>query len=302
MKNIIITSVLLTVSSMLFSYTPKPGAFAEPGLARPASLGNAFVSVADDANAVIYNPAGMLTSKWKDFTFLHYRQKGIIPYNYALFVYPLNPLRAVGAGLIVSGDEIFDEKTFMLSYAENIDRFTFVLSGLSVGANLKMQFAGFGDKYTPGTDERVKGNAWGMGIDFGALWKLNEFVSAGYRVRDAFSWLNWNTNYSKYAEGVPLTSAFGLSYRNKEFLISADMENLDRVCAGAEVTIFKYVALRGGYMQELTRETEKEYSAGLGIGNFEFGPQKNYSFAIDAAYSFEKLDNTMKIQAYFRFK
>ncbi len=302
MKRISLIAFVLLVYTALYSYNPKPGAFADPGLARPSSIGNAFVSVADDANSVVYNPAGMISSKWKDFTFLHYRQKGLIPYNYALFVYPINSLRAVGAGIIVSGDEIFDEKTFILSYAENIDRFTFVLNGFSLGLNFKIMSAGFGDNYKPGTDERIKGNAIGAGADFGALWRVNEYVSFGARAKDAFSWIKWNTNYSGYSEGVPITTSFGASYKTAEFLVSADIENLDMLRTGCELTVFKYLMIRGGIAQELNLQSEKEYYAGIGIGNFELGPSKNYSFALDASYSFEKMDNTLKVQVYFRFK
>jgi long-subunit fatty acid transport protein len=305
MRKIILTMLLTAVPVLISAANPgTPGAFVDIGTARPSSMGGAYTAVADDANSVFYNPAGIVTSQYKDFTFMTMRQKGMIPYNYTSFIYQLNAQRGVGAGLIVSGDTIFDEKTFLFSYAENLDWMLkdLGIKGISLGANLKFQFAGYGTSFDEGGDDRIKGSAWGTGMDFGALWQFNDSLKAGVMFRDAFSWLKWSQQFDSYSEGVPMTTAFGVSYKMTDFIISSEISDINTLHIGMEKNIFTYIDLRAGFTQTLDLESYREYFVGMGIGHFTMGPKGAYSFGIDSAYCFERLDNTLKIQGSFKFK
>lgn len=281
-----------------------PASFVDIGLSRPSAMGGAFTAVADDVNAIFYNPAGIYQSEYKDITFMYTKQKNLIPYNYAGFIYPFDKYRGAGIGLIISGDDYLDEKTILLSYCENFEWLLKILK-ISAGLNLKLYFAGFGNNKAT-TEEKVTGGAWGIGVDSGFLWAITDNVQIGLFLRDSFSYINWTSKYvdkeHSYNEGVPLTSSFGIRYKIKEFIASCDISNLNKLKLGLEKTIFNYIDLRAGFTQTLDIESYKEYTLGLGIGHFEFGSKREFSSSLDIAYLFERLASTLKIQTNFKFK
>ncbi len=301
MKRItVLTIIILALCGSVFGL--QPSAFVDiGGGARPSALGDAFVAVADDANSVFYNPAGMATSKYNDVAFMYGNVKSLVPYNYIAGIYNFEGQRAAGFGLIVSGDALEDEKTFILSYDEKLDWLLRVVKNMYIGVNLKLQAAGFGSDTTGGPD-RMQGNAFGAGFDLGLLWHVNEQVQVGAMIKNAFSDVRWNTQFTDYEEGVPLTSDFGVSYRIPFFLISSDITDLDMLHIGVEKNIFTYIDLRVGYTQTLDVASTKQYMTGIGIGHFQFGRNKEFSTDFDVAYLFEQLDNTLKIQMSFKFK
>ncbi|HPD18679.1 MAG: hypothetical protein KA120_04315 [Candidatus Goldbacteria bacterium] len=300
--------VIVFISNTIFAsdavYNGIPGAFADIGLSRPSALAGAYVAVCDDASGIFYNPAGLATSEYKDITFMYAKQKFLVPYNYGAFIWPFNKQRGVGFGMIVSGDQVLLEQTYMLSYSENLNWLLGrIISGIYVGTNLKFHFANFG--YNESDDpDKVGGSAWGIGMDYGLLWELPMNVKFGVMIKDGFSYLKWDTihNPESVTEGVPLTSSFGFSYKVKNALVSIALSDLDTLRLGGELTLFDYIDLRAGILQELTVESYREYSVGLGIGRFEFGAKKEYSMNLDAAFAFERLTNTLKIQTSFKFK
>jgi len=232
---------------------------------------------------------------------MYANEKSLVPYNYMAGIYNFEGQRAVGFGLIVSGDALEDEKTFIASYSEKLDWLLKVVKGMYIGANLKIQAAGFGSN-TTGGPHRMQGTAIGTGFDYGMLWHVNEQVQVGAMLTNAFSYIDWNTQFSSYNEGVPLTSDIGLSYKIPFFVVASDITDLDMLHIGIEKNIFTYVDLRLGYTQTLDVASTKQYMTGIGIGHFEFGRNKEFSTDFDVAYLFEQLDNTLKIQMSFKFK
>jgi len=302
MKKTMAIAIIILITAGA-AYGLETGAFTDiGGGARPSSMGDAFVAVADDANDVFYNPAGMATAKYNDVAFMYGNDKSLVPYNYIAGIYNFNYQRAVGFGLIVSGDALEDEKTFIGAYSEKLDWLFFnLVKNVYIGANLKLEAAGFGNNTNGGAD-RMQGNAFGMGFDLGMLWHINEQVQAGFMIKNAFSYLQWNTQFNSYGEGVPLTSDMGLSYTIPFFTIASDITDLDTLHIGVEKNIFTYIDLRAGYTQTLDMASTKQYMTGIGIGHFQFGRNKEFSTDFDVAYLFENLANTLKIQMSFKFK
>ncbi len=280
-----------------------PAAFVDIGLARTAGMGGAYAAVADDAGAVFYNPAGIATAEYADVAFMYTKQKWMVPYNYFGFIYPFNGVRGAGFGMIISGDELMDEKTFFLSYSENLDWILKVIKGIYIGTTMKMHFAGFGPK-SGNPEDGISGGAWGLGMDFGLIYKYNENLQAGVFIRDGFSWINWTADYRDGVnmEGVPLTSDIGVKYSYDIFTVAADLKNLSKLEFGGEVTAFDYVDIRAGMSQTLDFDSYKEFSLGLGVGHFKFGANDELSMNFDFAFIFERLDSSMKIQTSFKFK
>ncbi|MCX8094375.1 MAG: hypothetical protein N3E50_09465 [Candidatus Goldbacteria bacterium] len=307
-KILILSVIILLISNFIYSAEPVyngiPGAFADIGLSRPSALAGAYVAVADDASGLFYNPAGLATSEYKDITFMYTKQKFLVPYNYFAFIWPFNKQRGAGLGMIISGDPVLLEQTYLFSYSENLNWILGqIISGINIGTNLKFHFANFG--YNQSDDpNKVGGSAWGIGMDFGFLWELPMNIKFGVMIKDGFSYIKWDTIHSDEStiEGVPLTSSIGFSYKMKNVLVAIALNDLDTLRLGGELTLFDYIDLRVGLMQELTIEAYREYSLGLGIGRFVFGPKNELSMNLDAAFAFERLTNTLKIQTSFKFK
>lgn len=299
---------LFLISNFIYAAEPVyngiPGAFADIGLSRPSAIAGAYVAVADDASGLFYNPAGLATSEYKDITFMYAKQKFLVPYNYGAFIWPFNKERGAGFGMIVSGDPVLLEQTYLFSYSENLNWLLGkVISGINIGTSFKLHFANFG--YNESSDpDKVGGSAWGIGMDFGLIWELPMGVKFGAMIKDGLSYIKWDTihNEESTIEGVPLTSSIGFSYKIKNTLVAIALSDLDTLRLGGELTLFDYIDLRAGLLQELTIEAYREYSIGLGIGRFVFGAKKELSMNLDAAFAFERLTNTLKIQTSFKFK
>ena len=299
--------VLLTATALNAGQPMTPGAFIDVGLARPSAMAGAFTAIADDASAVFYNPAGIVNSQYKDFTFMYTKYKGIVPFNITSIVWPINADRGAGLGVIVSGDKLFDEKTILFSYSEKFDWLIgrFGIKGLCAGGSFKLQFAGFGNNIT-GAANRVTGSAGGFGFDIGLLYPINPELQIGVFVRDAISAIWWGSNWDgvnhSYMEGVGLTTDLGVRYKIKDFMVAMTLSDLDKLKIGFEKTFFDYVDVRGGFSQMMDFESYKEYMVGLGIGHFVFGQKKEFSMNLDFAYLFERLDNSFKVQWSLKYK
>ncbi|MEI7542734.1 MAG: hypothetical protein WCJ94_05730 [bacterium] len=302
----LIVAVIFSMTVIFAGQPITPGSFIDVGLARPAAMAGAFTAIADDASAVFYNPAGIVNSKYKDFTFMYTNYLGVVPYNITSFIWPINADRGVGFGLIVSGDSLFDEKTFLLSYSEKLDWLlgNIGIKGLCLGGSFKLQFAGFGNN-SNGSADRVQGSAGGFGLDLGILYAINPELKIGAFVRDAVSAMWWGANWNGIAhnsmQGVGLTTDLGASYKIKDFIASVTLSDLDKLKIGIEKTLFDYVDIRGGFSQTMDFESYREYMIGIGIGHFEFGEKKEFSMNIDFAYMFLRLDNSYNVQCSFKF-
>lgn len=68
--------------------------------ARPAGMGNTFVSVADDVNASAWNPAGLGRVAQKSVSFMHYQLFESINYEYLAYAQPVGAAGGVGAHLV----------------------------------------------------------------------------------------------------------------------------------------------------------------------------------------------------------
>ena len=104
--------------------------------ARPMGMGATFVGVADDANTLYWNPAGLPQLQRQEFTFMYTDLYGIGLNNfYGAYVYPITDNSAIGADVFQTGfddSELqFGQLKFNLGYGYRWRRL------LSFGATLK---------------------------------------------------------------------------------------------------------------------------------------------------------------------
>jgi hypothetical protein len=288
-----------------------PAAFVDIGFgARPMGMGGAFVALADDANAVLWNPAGLVRLESSQLTGMYARQMGLIPYGFVGFAQPVSDRSSLGAGAVSSGDAALRETTALLSVAHR------VRAGLSLGLSAKARMATYGNNpdgaWDPdGTGNRqVTGRALGFGIDLGLLYDLTDQTSFGLMWRDLLAPVSWDAvNEAGTArgggEGVPMALVMGTAHRWSEdvtMTLSLDRslhsDAADRLAAGYENRLWNLIALRAGYGQEIAADPDRLYSLGLGL---EHDLSAAWHLAFDFAYLFHDLAGTPRVSLTMEF-
>lgn len=151
--------------------------------ARPAGMGEAFVAVADDTNAVLFNPAGYaripcleVSGMYSDLytglnPVLYNGDHDRLGYSFVSLALPVSKsIGNFGASWIQLQSDFYQENTLALSYARRIwERFN-----LDLGANVKiLSWKIPGNDFTNG-ESRSRAT-----VDVGALGTLIENLQAG---------------------------------------------------------------------------------------------------------------------------
>src|SRR5579872_5559871 len=156
-------SLLLFALAILLSVLPPlQAAFDDSGFgARPAGMGQAFTAIADDSNAPLYNPAGIVQVQWNEATAMYSdlfsgltlysgnAQTGSdqVSLNQSYLAYVSKPTRLGSFGVSWANfntTHLYREDSVALTYARNLGDFFPVLDNeLSLGANLKYLRRGF---------------------------------------------------------------------------------------------------------------------------------------------------------------
>lgn len=183
-----------------FSQTPKySNEFLSIGVgARALSLSNAFVSVADDATAGYWNPAGLTRIETNiQVALMHTRYfGGLASYDYGSIAFNVNERSAFGASYVRFGVDDIPDTSELIDADGNInyDRIrsfsasdnAFLLSyGRLLNDNLSI---GVSAKVVRRTAGSFAG-AWGFGLDAGVQYALNDW-SFAFMGRDITSTFN----------------------------------------------------------------------------------------------------------------
>ena len=266
---------------------------------RPQAMGGAFVAVADDINAVYWNPAGLKLVKDKGFSFMHSNPFDIsdVSLDYIAFVSPdaLTWMKgALGLSYLRLG-AVFEEGKGGITTSEGEENcFT-----LSVGGAIWEDSLYYGiNAKALGISFEGEENRSGMGFDFGILWKIDKFFSAGMMLRNLSSRLG--------DENFPLEKRFGVAGKllGDKLIVAVDLNSKEEVEGekdywgshfGAEGLLTDFLALRLG----LDRGS---LTAGIG---FKFGGAKKKSPTGVLDYSYaenEELNYTHRFSLTVLFK
>ncbi|WP_426490986.1 PorV/PorQ family protein [Hymenobacter sp. 102] len=205
-------SVLAAAPALAQDKTPKySNEFLNIGVGgRALGMGKVQVSLADDATAGYWNPAGLVNQKTKyDGVLMHSELfSGIVKNDYAGFSMKLDDKSAVGVSVVRLGvDDIADTRNLvneygyidynniryfsvadyalLLSYARQIGN----VEGLQVGANAKLIYRNIGSF----------ANAVGFGVDAGLQYRRNDWRLA-LMARDITTTYNsWTINKEEFA-------------------------------------------------------------------------------------------------------
>ena len=234
------------------------------GGARPVSMGGSFVSIADDANAIFFNPSGLARLSRPELTSMYAKLFPNIGDNLAQglfgYVQPMGALGTVGLGWQSLMSEVWDENTVTISYARNL------FANTALGANLKVMrwdaelAAGdpLGDFLSKTT----------FGVDAGLLWSPAWNITVGAFVKN----LNQPNiaHDSSLGGDLPMEVHLGVGYRFPMMVVSAEFVNTDgkrKLLVGAERSLTATgLSLRvGGNWNSLEEKGE------LGQGSFGLG-------------------------------
>lgn len=213
---------------------------------RPSSMGGAFVALADDANSVWYNPAGLARLRNAEVTLTYAMpftglKEGDLTHS---LVNVATPWR-LGLGFSRLGTEDAAEMAGAVGFGLPLG------SGLSIGATAKVLHWSANGSVDPvsGVQDEDR-SSLSFSFDVGALVALGRALSLGVMVRDV---VPPNISESGDDGGVlPRTIEAGLCVRFPAFLMAVDFSWRDGVRllrGGGELNVQgTNVLLRGGGM------------------------------------------------------
>jgi transglutaminase-like putative cysteine protease len=255
----------LTLAAALAALAPVRPSAADPSAQvaigpRAIGMGGAFTSIADDASALFWNPAGLARIGHQEIAASHAELFNAgIQDNLAAFVVPLSPDQALAMDWYHSG---FDDG--VLDFAEN---------RVTLGAGFKVRpwmWAGLDGKLlTQGTglDGSSISSGHGFGMDLGLLaapadhWHVGlvaqDLTNTGVRASDGSS-----------ATAYPRNLRLGASYAWRKWGTAA-LDVDDRWHLGIEATPHELLALRVGVEDDRHGSEPATWTMGLG---FKAGP------------------------------
>jgi len=251
--------------------------------ARAAALGNSFVAVADDPDAVFENPAGLgqVTHKQLAYTNVSLFYGGVegddLGQHVASYVQPLGSRMAVGLGYERIGSDLMAENGAFLALAYKLGQNLNL--GLT-GKYLFWQVDNFDD------NDPISGTTKGnLGVDVGLLWKspiqgaqfglllknVNQPDMAskrsGTKVDGSGTW-----SLPSDAGKLPMDLHLGAAYRVREnSLVSVQWVLRDlsdqkesRLLIGGEMRVVEGLSLRAGGSKLFEEDATGDLNAGLG--------------------------------------
>ena len=213
---------------------------------RPLSMGGAFIAVADDANTITWNPAGLPGLRRTEFTSTYSDLYAMgITQSYIGFVRPFSDRIALGLDWANIG---FDDKELL--YSEN-------KLNLALGIQAHRKFAfGITLKYLM-RDMQLNGTSYGkgsgIGYDMGLIFQPLKTIKFGMGFYDLggtqISYKEDKTNEKILGQAFKL----GISYMPINGLtLAADYG--DRAHFGAEYVLANRISFRFGMQQGLNHE------------------------------------------------
>lgn len=245
-------------------------AFLHSGLgARPVAMGEAFTAIANDANAVFWNPAGMVLSRHVDIETMQTKLPTDLNVYYLTGVYQQYPTSDrieqpesawgaywVNATLpdiaLSTGNEGVTENPNIdihpsgysdyQAHALGVSYAWWLMKNVAAGINVTGVYQTFS-----GVDD---GSGGGVTLTPGLLWLLTHEWAMGVVGRDILNYQQWETGHEEFI--IPEVR-WGMSYVHKnKWIVSAELRKKLKNTydptwhIGAEWTLWDHLALRAG--------------------------------------------------------
>lgn len=293
--------------------------FLKIGLgSRAIGMGESFVAIANDAEALYWNPAGISQFNDNDFTFSHIDWFADISVDFAGLVYHLNSINSVGFFFAALTTDDMMETTELQPFGTGqYFSYSDLVTGISYARNMTDKFSfGVTAKYFQETMAELTMSAFlfDLGTYYKTGWKRTRFAVAvtnfgpelaptgKFEVKDLNNNIHVVKDFQKFSppiifrigiatelietESNRLTTSIQLNHPN---------DNTENINLGVEYMWQQLIALRGGY---ITARTERDISLGVGL----YLPILNNTFRVDYAFSnFGRLGYVNQFSAHFLF-
>ena len=251
--------------------------------ARSASLGNAFVAVADNGDAVFANPAGLgqVSQRQLAYTNVSMLLSGIdgdnLGQHVVSYTHPLGSKLGLGLGYERIGSDLMSENGAFVGLSYKLGQ------NLLLGLTGKYVFWSVGeipDDPVTGPDPVSDQGAGAVGIDLGVMWKAPiEGACVGLQVRNvnqpnvAWGVVKDDTgNEVSDAGDLPMDLAVGVSYDLGTSLVSVQWVSRDfggdeadnRLVVGGETKLVDKLLMRAGGSKIFEDDASGDLSVGLG--------------------------------------
>lgn len=250
--------------------------------ARSSALGNSFVAVADDADAVFFNPAGVAQIEQGELVYTNVSlfYGGIdgddLGQHVATYVQPLGSRLGIGLGYERIGSDLMSENGALVSLGYRVTQ------DIYLGLTGKYLFWSVGDipndPVSGAADPLSNSSNGALGVDVGLLWRTPFW---GARVGAMVKNVN-QPNVAKEsvpgdsdAGALPMDMSVGLSYRLEgmsmvtvEWLardITGD-EIDHRLVVGGETELVPGLMVRAGGSKLFQEDATGDLNAGIGYG------------------------------------
>lgn len=247
------------------------GAFLKIGVgARAVGLGEAFVAVANDPSAIVWNPAGLASLLRQEVQFSHTEWPGDISHDFLVYVMPSRKLGgslAVQLGMLATRlDETDEFHPFGTGREFSYSDF---VGGLAYGRRWTDKLLiGFGVKYVrEDLGSQVGGpTTSAFLVDLGSIYYLGygsvriatSLSNFGAEMTPSGSYVSPYTGETRNYDGFdpPMQFRYGLAFEAIENAqqrltvateITQPADNSQRIKAGLEWTWLRRYSLRGGY-------------------------------------------------------
>ncbi|MDD3627254.1 MAG: PorV/PorQ family protein [bacterium] len=263
-----------------------------PVSARASAMGDAFVALSNDANAIYWNPAGLTAVEGTSLSFTHQDLIADIAYEYIGGAMKLD-FGTLGFGVsYVHMDDI--DKTTVDEPDGTGETFTSTDTALAVAYAKMFNKLAFGLSLKYVTEKIDDASASSPALDLGIGYQMND-LSFGFAITNIGGTMKWD----KESDPLPMTVKAGIGYTlmNGDMVLALDLNYPNDADIqggfGIEYTIAKIVAVRAGYKFNYDIY---DLTAGIGI--------KYNNFAFDFAYvpvSEDLLGSTQKFSLTFNF-
>jgi len=228
---------------------------------RPLAMGGAFTAVADDANAMFYNPAGLQQLRQHEVSFMNADLFGTgIRTTYAVYSFPISLNQAVGIDWqhigFGDGELGYNRDVIKVAFARRL------LPKLSVGAGVKYLLTDMS------LDGQSVGKGSGLGVDLGAMYAVRPGLKIGIGAHDV------SGTKVQYQDGgsatlLPLLFRGGVAWQaRQELLVAADLDR--KLHIGSEYRLRNELVLRGGFQKDLKTSDPLEMNFGIGLNYKSF--------------------------------
>lgn len=266
---------IIIVFFIIFLSLPAYADFEDLGAgARPFGMGNAFSALANDVNAVYYNPAGLAYLKNAQITtsydrlYLGLSDKSSLGNGFIAITTPLGEMGGIGLSYLnFQLVDYYQEHTFTLSYANKI------FSELSAGLNVKFLSRSISEDAYTRTDPLFLEKGYtkaGFSFDAGLLFRPFPSYSFAFTVYN----INQPDLGLKDNDTVPIGLKLGFAYRYYTTDFVTDFAYSDKdwdLCFGVENWFFEgSFAIRGGVKTGSRADNDLSLGLGYNSGNLQF--------------------------------